>query len=324
MMLGFQRRFEPMVKDVIIHWNARSTLRLRPSWTRRCRDSIVRQPAGMHSEGGSLADVALHSLRIIHLCAGVDGLGLGLKIALRRSRTVAYCEREPYAAAALVARMEGSALDQAPVWDSLESLARAMAAQDFSSWPTSRAEDSESCGNHPGATDSLTGAIRNWPTPSAIQVNDQESIESWNARRDRELLKGDNGNGMGMPLNVAVRQWPTPCATQAKQGQNEPDGKRGQSLVGAARGQKWPTPNYRSGSVSEKTRNKNSRPLQEQACLFTRPDPKIKDGLTFSESGPTSLPQLNPAFDCWLMGLPFWWTNIAPISCAAQEMESYL
>lgn len=30
------------------------------------------------------------------------------------------------------------------------------------SWPTPRAEDGESCGNHPGATDSLTGATRNW------------------------------------------------------------------------------------------------------------------------------------------------------------------
>ena len=34
-------------------------------------------------------------------------------------------------------------------------------------WPTARAEDGESCGNHPGVTDSLTGATRNWPTPNA-------------------------------------------------------------------------------------------------------------------------------------------------------------
>lgn len=34
-----------------------------------------------------------------------------------------------------------------------------------SSWPPSRAEDAESCGNHPNAMDSLTGATRNWPTP---------------------------------------------------------------------------------------------------------------------------------------------------------------
>ena len=32
-------------------------------------------------------------------------------------------------------------------------------------WPTSRAEDGESCGNHPGAVDSLRGAVENWGTP---------------------------------------------------------------------------------------------------------------------------------------------------------------
>jgi hypothetical protein len=35
------------------------------------------------------------------------------------------------------------------------------------SWPSPRAEDSESCGNHPGATDSLTGATRGWARPAA-------------------------------------------------------------------------------------------------------------------------------------------------------------
>lgn len=35
----------------------------------------------------------------------------------------------------------------------------------YSSWPTPRSADSEACGNHPNATDSLTGATRNWGTP---------------------------------------------------------------------------------------------------------------------------------------------------------------
>jgi len=34
-------------------------------------------------------------------------------------------------------------------------------------WPSPRAEDSESCGNHPGATDSLTGATRGLASPAA-------------------------------------------------------------------------------------------------------------------------------------------------------------
>lgn len=54
------------------------------------------------------------------LCAGVGGLDLGLRLALGpRFRSVVYVEREAYAAAALVARMEDEALDPAPVWDDL-------------------------------------------------------------------------------------------------------------------------------------------------------------------------------------------------------------
>lgn len=54
------------------------------------------------------------------LCAGLGGLELGVRIATRgRHRVVGYVEREAYAAAALVARMEDAALDRAPVWDDL-------------------------------------------------------------------------------------------------------------------------------------------------------------------------------------------------------------
>jgi DNA (cytosine-5)-methyltransferase 1 len=49
-------------------------------------------------------------------------LELGLKLALgHQYRTVCYVEREAYAAATLVARMEDEALDRAPIWDDLES-----------------------------------------------------------------------------------------------------------------------------------------------------------------------------------------------------------
>lgn len=55
------------------------------------------------------------------LCAGVGGLELGIKLAVPGYRTVCYVEREAHAASVLVARMEDKALDQAPVWDDLES-----------------------------------------------------------------------------------------------------------------------------------------------------------------------------------------------------------
>ena len=64
--------------------------------------------------------MAIHSWNHIDLCTGSGMLGLAVKLALGGDmRTVAYVERESYAAASLVARMEDEALDYAPVWDDL-------------------------------------------------------------------------------------------------------------------------------------------------------------------------------------------------------------
>lgn len=62
-----------------------------------------------------------HELYGLSLCAGYAGLDLGISIAEPRYRTVCYVEREAHAAATLVARMEDTALDQAPIWDDLRS-----------------------------------------------------------------------------------------------------------------------------------------------------------------------------------------------------------
>ena len=53
---------------------------------------------------------------VIELCAGYGGFSLALAGV---ARTVAYVERDAYAAATLVARMEESRLDQAPIWSDL-------------------------------------------------------------------------------------------------------------------------------------------------------------------------------------------------------------
>lgn len=52
------------------------------------------------------------------LCSGIGGLDLGLMLGIgERYRTVCHVERDAYAAAVLVARMEEQALDCAPIWD---------------------------------------------------------------------------------------------------------------------------------------------------------------------------------------------------------------
>ena len=58
-------------------------------------------------------------LRTLHLCSGYDGFELALRLAGVPSRTVAHVERDAYAAATLVERMDDAALDTAPVWSDL-------------------------------------------------------------------------------------------------------------------------------------------------------------------------------------------------------------
>ncbi len=65
-------------------------------------------------------------MNVLDLCAGIGGLSLGLRAATD-CRTVAYVEREAYAAAVLVSQMEAGALDAAPVWSDL----RTFPAQEF-------------------------------------------------------------------------------------------------------------------------------------------------------------------------------------------------
>jgi len=52
----------------------------------------------------------------ISLCSGYEGIGLGLHRCIPSLRAVAYCEREAFACANLVAKMENGLLDAAPIF----------------------------------------------------------------------------------------------------------------------------------------------------------------------------------------------------------------
>jgi DNA (cytosine-5)-methyltransferase 1 len=57
----------------------------------------------------------------LSLCSGAGGLELALHIADPAYRTVCFVEREAFAAAALVARMDDASLDRAPIWNDVAS-----------------------------------------------------------------------------------------------------------------------------------------------------------------------------------------------------------
>jgi DNA (cytosine-5)-methyltransferase 1 len=61
------------------------------------------------------------ALTHISLCAGYGGIDLGLRRALGAVRTVAFSEIEAFACENLVAKMEASRLDAAPIWTDLKT-----------------------------------------------------------------------------------------------------------------------------------------------------------------------------------------------------------
>lgn len=65
--------------------------------------------------------MAVHPHRLVSLCTGYGGLELGLEIAGMALSPLVYVEREAYAAATLVARMEEQAIPAAPIWDCVDT-----------------------------------------------------------------------------------------------------------------------------------------------------------------------------------------------------------
>lgn len=107
--------------------------------------------------------------------------------------------------------------------------------------------------------------------------------------------------------------WPTATAMDSAGSENQGHGNPGTTLTTATR--QWATAqNVKSGSTPA--------PNQRQIDLSLLQD-QTPTGQQSSSNGRTSRPRLNPAFVCWLMSWPWWWTRAERISFARQEMESY-
>lgn len=185
----------------------------------------------------------------------------------------------------------------------LQSLERPICESACSSWPTTtRMEDGESAGNHPGATDSLTGATRNWPTPNV--PNGGRTTNTSNRR--------DDGSKRQVDLASVAPLWRIPDAP----GTGGPRNRQGSIGAGhqttvAEQAEHWQTPaadSFRSRGGDRK----DEMGLDQQARFFpsSLQAPAIPDGQPSLPPAPTLRRRLNPRFVEWLMGFDPKWTEL--------------
>ncbi len=132
-----------------------------------------------------------------------------------------------------------------------------------------------------------------------------------------------------LTLTGQAQNWPTPRATDGTKGGPNQAGSKGDLMLPSAAAQ-WPTPasrDYRTpnSQASQASRNHSGGEQLPNYVEhhFSHPVLSTLDGRQLSTTARTLPRRLNPAFVCWLMGWPIWWTNPALTNCARAEMESY-
>jgi hypothetical protein len=196
-------------------------------------------------------------------------------------------------------------------------------------WPTALREDGESAGNHPGATDSLTGITKLWRTPDAPnsggprnrqgsvdqghQFTIAEQAEHWNtphgmSNRDKTgKLSGCGGAEFGKQAN----NWQTPAADSFR----SRGGDRIDEMGLDQQARMFPTPSQRDYRTPNKQsyQERSQSTKGEQLSNFVAhslQDQATPDGPKSSESSPGLRRRLNPRFVEWLMGFPIGWTEL--------------
>lgn len=176
-------------------------------------------------------------------------------------------------------------------------------------WPTPRSEDSESAGNHPGASDSLTGVTTDWQTPA----------QSW---RDRERGEGD-------PIPTLADQVARDYHPFRPAPETLPPGDESSQSTQTSRRPSLDGMPLRTRSEVEALFRLSTR--ERTVVLGGWKNKKLwrerEGALTTEKSRSFTRPafrrQLNPNFVEWLMNWRPKWTSLAPLASASQATESY-
>lgn len=167
----------------------------------------------------------------------------------------------------------------------------------------------------------------NWPTPAA--QDDNKSPEAYRRMRMEKLGRTGEAAETISSLQVKVQAWATPRASMATNGPDSGSAQRQEQ--GANPGLKdqasqWATPtarDHKDGATTLENVEVNGLLGRQVLTSSLRPVLSINDGRELSPTARTLRPRLNPAFACWLMGWPIWWTNPGITSSVKSEMALY-
>ena len=199
--------------------------------------------------------------------------------------------------------------------------------------PTPITSAGTGAGEHGTGGPNLQTAVALLPTPAAANPNDGESVETWDARRQRTQERVGNGNGFGTPLSIAVQLLPTPAANLGSNGgPQHPDKRRAGghsvSIEDAVHGLALlPTPtvmDHKASGGNPDTTGTHGTTLTDATVrqpdrwgqyaaaiashelLTGRPAPEP------TELGPKGKPRLSARFVEWMMCLPDGWVTDVP------------
>ena len=251
--------------------------------------------------------------------------------------------------------MQSGELFELPTW------APRISENGHSSWPTPIAQDTQNTdpeeflerkGRAPnGAITSLNIVATNWPTPDAntstysnghMGPNLRELAAMWRTPQSHDAAGGDptrvNRFGTehgGRNLADDVTLWRTPDSPGTGGPRNRQGSQgNGHQVTIAEQAEHWMTPNVPNGgrvlpeadviAKGATADGKRQVGLEMQSRYFRQDQATQNPGDESSSNGRTLRRRLNPAFVCWLMTWPWWWTHPAPISFAPEAMALWL
>jgi hypothetical protein len=191
---------------------------------------------------------------------------------------------------------DANAMERTNRSDSPNATVRPTLALAAVNWATPKASDGTKGGpNQAGSKGDLTlpSMTAQWSTPNVPNGGRSVSAEVVASRGKTENGKRQVG------LESEVRHWATPTSSENSNRTTKmaPTHGKGHGIVLA-------------GQAADMT--SSLHPVQS-----------ILDGRELSPTARTLRRRLNPAFACWLMGWPIWWTNPAITNSVKSETESW-